>query len=245
MASAALQALGQRLQLGHPHVIFADEVAVLGGHVGLAVDLGLFGEVTLALGAAASGALVLCGTATGAFGFLLLSPRQLLELFHGLVELMRLFLPFTALHGFVLVLELVQLEFEEVGEVVGIRSATPAARLLSAGRDVPLVGFFGLLEPLKRPLLGGQRFPRAFFTQQFLCRLHLPDGLGEHPGDPLELLLGLRDPAVHHPLVERLDLFTHPALRELHADDGLRVVVVGVELPVPLDVEGRRDHISL
>src|SRR5204862_7275265 len=98
--------------------------------------------------------------AARALGFLLLPPRQLLQLLGELVDLLVGLLLRGALRGLVLVGHLVDFELEQVRELVGHRllaAAAPAAALLLLLRaDLGLVLFLGLLEVLEGAVLGGQ-----------------------------------------------------------------------------------------
>ena len=95
-------------------------------------------------------------------GFLLLPPRQLLQLLGELVDLLVAALLLGALLHLVLVRELVELELEQVGEILGHLALPPPPPppppLLL--RHLHLVLLLGVLQQLQRALLGRQRFLR-------------------------------------------------------------------------------------
>ena len=77
---------------------------------------------------------------------LLLPPGKLLQRLHLLLELVTGLSALTSLDGLVLVLELIEFELEDIGQVIRSRTApAPAASLLSL-TDLYLVTLLGLLE---------------------------------------------------------------------------------------------------
>ncbi len=121
--------------------------------------LGLLCQAPLCITAAALSILV-GGRASLTLGHLLLPTGQLLELLQQLVDLVVRLLLLASLHRLVLILELVELEFEQIGEVIGRLLAAPAAptALLLLLLDVSLVGLLGLLQEAQGLLLIGHRF---------------------------------------------------------------------------------------
>jgi len=102
-------------------------------------------------------------------------------------------LPLTALNRLVLVLQLVQLEFEEVGEIVGVRALillSPSALLLLLLQlDHPLVRFLGLQQYPEGSLLGLERGLRPQRVEHHPCGVHRGRSLRQHLGDHTELLV--------------------------------------------------------
>ena len=91
-----------------------------------------------------------------------LTAGQLTQLLEGLVDGLVLRLLLTPLHRLVLILQLVQLELEQVGQIVGVRATALASAsallLLFVEGHVALVRLFGLLQGTKGPLLRRYRF---------------------------------------------------------------------------------------
>ena len=81
-----------------------------------------------------------------------MTTREFLQLLQHRVHLVVLLLAFPALHGLVLVAELVELELEEVSQVLRVGTAAAAAALLLKGH-VLLVRLLGSLHVLERLLL--------------------------------------------------------------------------------------------
>ena len=84
---------------------------------------------------------------------LLLPPGQFLQGLHFLLELGAGLPALTALDGLVLVLELVEFELEDIGQVVRSRAAAPAAAPLLPLTDLYLITLLGLLGFLERSQL--------------------------------------------------------------------------------------------
>ena len=108
----------------------------------------LVGEITLRLCSRSGAALLaLLSPPALAFSFLFLSAREFLELFHECVDLIIRLLLFSSANGFVLVLELVEFQFEQISEVFGrgLASATTATAALLLLLHVALVRLFRLL----------------------------------------------------------------------------------------------------
>ena len=86
--------------------------------------LSILGELALSVvtGAARCASLLGGGPALP-LCLLLLPPGEFLQRLHPLVELITGLLAFTALDGLVLVLELVELELEDIGQVIRSRAA--------------------------------------------------------------------------------------------------------------------------
>ena len=181
---------------------------------------------------------------------LLLAAGELAELLHQLVDLLVGALLLAALHGLVLIAELVRLELEEVGEILGAGSpltlATAASALLLAlQRHEALVRLLGLLELPERALFGTDGATRAQAAQRVHRLVHRIDGDGQALGDVLERLVGSCDAAVDDSLGERLDLLAQPLLRQRHADDVLLPALDAVAVAVAHQVEAGRDDLAL
>ena len=172
-------------------------------------------ELSLRVAATAAARLLAGGRqALLPLGFLLLTPRQLLQLLGELVDLLVGALLLGALLHLVLVGELVEFELEQVGEVLGhlvlSAAATAATALL---RDLHFVLLLGILQQLQRPLLGRQRFLGLQSLEVALGRLHLAGRFRQRFGDGLERRVDRVEPAVHL-AAEFLDLLAQLGLRE-------------------------------
>ena len=118
---------------------------------------GILGELTLSLGTrAARRASLLGGGPALPFCLLLLPPGEFLQGLHLLFDLSTGLLALTAFDGLVLVLKLIELELEDIGQVVRSRAAAAAALLPLT--DLYLITLLGLLEILERFQLGRDRF---------------------------------------------------------------------------------------
>ena len=205
----------------------------------------LFGERSLLVAAAAA---LLAGLRPPSLplGFLLLAPRQLLQLLEQLVELLVGLLLLRALRRLVLVGHLVELELEQVGQVLGHRAlpTATAATLLAAHLHLRLVLFFGLLQDLQRLLLGLERALRIGLLQLRLGVLHLRHRLRQKIGDLLERRILLHETAVH-PREQAVDLIAQLRLRQREHDRVLAQLVGRHRLAIAIDVEGRRDDLAL
>src|SRR5262249_54950383 len=113
--------------------------------------LELVGEFTLALPATAAFRLLLLvrGRAALPFEFLLLAPRQVLQLLGELVDLPIVALLIGALLQLVLVRQLVELELEQIGEVLGELAVAATAATASALANLHLVAFLRILQQLQ------------------------------------------------------------------------------------------------
>ena len=208
--------------------------------------LHLIGERALVLCAAPGGTLRAVGEALLALGLLLLAPRQFAQALKRLVDLLVGLLALAALHALVLVLELVQLQLEKVGEVVRVGPATPAsapAALLLAHLHL-VVERFRAQQVLQGLLFLGERALRVGGVQPLHRGLHLLHRLRQQLGDLFELGI-----AHHAPVVEARrqgrDLVAKPLLREPHHDQPLAEPLRRVAVAVPVQVEGRRDDLPL
>ena len=209
--------------------------------------LHLIGERALVLCAAPGGTLRAVGEALLPFGLLLLAPGQFAQPLERLVDLLVGLLALAALHALVLVLELVQFQFEEIREVlrVGPAAAAPssASALLLAHLHL-VVERFRAQEVLERLLLLGERALRIGGVEPLHGGLHLLHRLGQQLGDLLELGI-----AHHAPVVEArrqgCDLVAKPLLREPHHDESLAESLRRIAVAVPVQVEGRRDDLPL
>ena len=206
---------------------------------------GLFGQRALRRAAAGLRGLPATGPAPLPLGLLLLPARQLLEPLHQLVDLVVGGLLLSALYYLVLVLELVELELEQVGQILGrALSAAPAAAAAALLDEHFVVRLLGALQLLQRSLFRRQRRIDVLLLQGTLGRCHLGRGTREHRENRPERRVGRHHPAVH-PAQQRLDLFTQPALRQCQEHEVVAIVLVAEGVAVADDVEGRRDDLPL
>ena len=112
--------------------------------------------------AAAAGRLRRYGAAVR---LLLLAPGQLLQLLRDFVDLLVSGLLLGALLHLVLVRQLVEFEFEEVGQVFGHLLLPPPPPPPPRAAHLHFVFLLGVLQQLQRPLLGRQRFLRLLALQ--------------------------------------------------------------------------------
>src|SRR4029077_17116874 len=105
---------------------------------------------------------------------LLLPPRQFLQLLDQLIDLLIVPLLLRARLHLVLVRELVQLQLEQIGEVLGhlVLTATSATAPAVLHRHLQLVLLLGVLQQLQRTLLGRERRVGLQRLQVGLGRLH-------------------------------------------------------------------------
>ena len=112
---------------------------------------GVFGELPLILVAGtARRATLLGGGPALPLCLLLLPPGELLQRLHRFVELVAGLSTLTTLDGLVLVLELIELELEDVGQVVRSGSSSSSSSSLLPLTDLDLIALLGLLETLER-----------------------------------------------------------------------------------------------
>ena len=105
------------------------------------------------------------------FGLLLLAARELLQPLDQLVDFVVGTLLLPTADGLVLVLELVELEFEQVGQIFGrLLATTTAALLILSLLHVALVGLLSLLKEAQRGLLVGQGIAQLL-RREILLRL--------------------------------------------------------------------------
>ncbi len=182
------------------------------------------GELALALSAARR---VLAGRRHPplTLGLLLLALRELLQLVGELVDLLLALLLAGALLHLVLVRQLVELQLEEIGEVVGLlRAAAAAAAAALLLGELHLVLLLGRLQELQRGLLGRHRRFRILLAQRRFGGPHLGRRLRQQVGDLLEALV-LIDLTALHLLDELVDLRLQLALREREEHHVLAVLV--------------------
>ena len=149
---------------------------------------GLVGEVALALitGTARCAALLGAGPALP-LGLLLLPPCEFLQRLHGLFELVTGLLALTALDGLVLVLELIEFEFEEIGEVIrSLAAATTTTTTLLPLTDLELIVLFSLLELQERSQLRRDRLLKIPIREDSFHDFHFGNGLAQKLRDLLE-----------------------------------------------------------
>ncbi len=210
--------------------------------------LGLLGQLPLGLASSRRTALALLGPAALRLRLLLLPARELLELLQQLVDLVVGLLLLAPLNRLVLVLELVELELEEVGEVLGgllLTAAAAATALLLLLRDVALVGLLGLLQVAERLLLVRQGLAQLLVVEVLLGALHRLRRPREDRGDVAEAGVGVREPAVLHALEQGRHLVAETALGERHAHHVLAELLGIVAVALADQVERRRDHLAL
>ena len=123
--------------------------------------LGLLGELALRPAAGPAQVGRAAGLATHALALLLLPLRQLAQPLEGGVHLVVGLLLLAALDGLVLVLELVQLQLEQIGQLLRVhgRVAAGLAFVAEAHLDLAERGLRPL-QVLERPLLRGERLLR-------------------------------------------------------------------------------------
>ncbi len=206
--------------------------------------LQLVGQLALAR-AAARGRVAAGGRhAALPLGFLLLPPGELLQLFRELVNLAIVALLLGPLLHLVLVRELVELELEQIGEILGELTLTAATPTASALPHLRFVVLLGILKELERALLGRQRFLGLLRLQIRFGGLHFSRRLRQRVLNDLE---GRIDDAQAR--LELADQFVHLraqfGLREVEEHDVL-AELLGRELRlVAHGVERRRDDLPL
>ena len=153
----------------------------------------------------------------------------------------------AALHGLILVFQLVQLELEQVSEIVGglLTAPAPAPAALLLLLDVPLVRLLCLLEEPQRLLLVGHRLLKFFGVQVFDGPRHGFERLREDCRNIPEALIGLGEPTILHPLKQRGHLILQPCLSQADGYDVLTELLIGVRVPLAHQVEGGGDDLSL
>ena len=177
--------------------------------------LQLVGELALAAAATAAAVLLARGRHPALpLGFLLLAPREVLQLLGELVHLLIARLLLGALLHLVLVRELVELELEQVREILGELALAAAATAAATLAHLHLVVLLGVLQQLQRALLGRERFLRLLRLEVAFGRLHLGRRLRQRLGDGLEARI--------HDADARLELADQ--LVHLRAQLGLREV---------------------
>ncbi len=177
---------------------------------------------------------------------LLLPAGELAQPLHQGVDLVVRGLLLPALHRLVLVLQLVELELEQVGEVLGRGLAAPAPAAASAALlDADLVvGLLGPLQLLQGALLGRQGAVDVLLLERGLGRPHLLRRPRQDRENRAERGVGGHDAAVHPPH-QGLDLLAQPPLGQGQEDGVLAELVVGERVPIADHVEGGRDDLSL
>ena len=205
------------------------------GHV-----LGLGGNLVLRGAGASSRGL---DPAPNPFVLLLLPPGEFGEALEHLVHFVVGGGPLPLLHRLVLVAELVHLQLEEIGEVLGLcrgsASAPSSAALTEGDLDLAEHGI-GPLQVGQGLLFPGEGVIRVAGDEQFLGCRHLGEtgvevfhDLGEFGNVP--------DAAVAEPAGEGLHLFAQPALGEPDGGHRFGDRRRGHALAVPKDLE-RGDH---
>ncbi|MBP1596497.1 MAG: hypothetical protein H6Q05_1874 [Acidobacteria bacterium] len=202
--------------------------------------------------------LVLAGSSRGslralaykavAFVELLLALRELLEAFRSLVDLLVASLLFAALHGFILVLELVHLKLEEVGQVLGsrlrLRSAPAAGLILERNLDFPekTLGTQKLLQSL---LFLWQGFHGLFRAQVGRGLPHLIRGILHVFAQLCEFLAHIEGAPPHQPVHQALSLCLQFTFDQ---SEGLQVLLILLRIQTVLvadELEGCADDLLL
>ena len=203
------------------------------------------GELTLAAAATAAAVLLARGRHPAlTLGFLLLAPREVLQLLGEFVHFLVARLLLGALLHLVLVRELVELELEQVREIFGELALAAAATAAATLANLHLVILLGVLQQLQRALLGRERFLRLLRLEVAFGRLHLGRRLRQRLGDGLEARIHDADARL-----ELADQFVHLRaqlrLREVEEHDVLAVFLGGQLRLVAHRVERRRDDLPL
>ena len=186
-----------------------------------------------------------CPTAH-ALVFLLLAPGKLLQLLQRGVQLLIDLLLLTALNALVLVLHLVQLELEEIGEVLGVGSLTATSAATTSLAHLYLTeGGLGSLQMLQGPLRRRQGFPSPAGTELFLgcehlfgSRRKLLDDLGE-PG------VRLHHTAILNPPNYGLYPLAQATLRKRKSRHVFLILLIRILIAIANHLEGRRDDLPL
>ena len=189
--------------------------------------LGLLRERALLRGAAgAVAAALLERTQPLPRRFLLLPPRQLLQLLEQLVDLAVAALLLRLIGRLVAAGHLLELLLEDLGELLLLRApaaaATAAGLLLNA--DLLFVFLFRLLQNLQRLVLGRQRPIRAHGRELAFGLLHRLDRLRQQLRDLLERRIALNELAVQT-REQPFDLLAQPRLRQ--SDDRRALAQLG------------------
>ena len=206
---------------------------------------GLPGQLPLPLSSTANLILEVGCPAAHALVFLLLAPGKLLQLLQRGVQLLIDLLLLTALNALVLVLHLVQLELEEIGEVLGVGSLTAAASTTSLAHLYLTEGGLGSLQMLQGPLRRRQGFTSPPGTEFFLGREHLF-------GSRRKLLDDLREPGVrlHHTAILNppnygLYPLAQATLRKRKSRHVFLILLIRILVAIANHLEGRCDNLPL
>ena len=172
-------------------------------------------------------------------GLLLLTARELLQLLDQLVDVVVGLLLLPATDGLVLILELVELELEQVGKILGrlLPTTATATLLILLLGYVSLVRLLSLLKEAQRGLLVGQRVAQLLRREVLLRLGHRLDRLRQDGGHVPEAGIGSRQPPVLHALQECRDLFLQSSLRERHADHVLAELARAVAVLLADEIE--------
>jgi hypothetical protein len=188
------------------------------------------------------------GLATQALRLALLTARQLAQPLQRAVDLRRCRLPLRvgALHLFVLVAQLVGLQPEQVGQLLGALAATTAATsavLVEAHLHLAQ-GRLGALQLLQRALLGRQRLARRAPAEQLLGLPHRRRRERQRLGDLAQRRIRQLATALLHALRERLGLLAQSALGQRQRGQIL-APLAGAAGSVSRDLERRGDDLAL
>ena len=172
--------------------------------------LHLLRQVPLSLAATTRRSLLGLHPPTLPLGLLLLPTPEFLQLLDQLIDFVVGLLLLPTLDGLVLVLEFVELEFEQVGKIFGrllpATTATTTALLTLLLLHISLVRLLGLLEESQRGLLVGQRITQLLLREVFFGVGHRLDSLRQDGGHVPETGIGSRQSSVLHALQKRADL---------------------------------------
>ena len=204
------------------------------------------GQLPLPLSSAANLILEVGRPTAHALIFLLLAPGKLLQLLQRGVQLLIDLLLLTALNALVLVLHLVQLEFEEIGEVLGVGSLTTTSASTTSLAHLYLTeGGLGSLQMLQGPLCRRQGLTSPAGTKLLLGREHLF-------GSRRKLLDDLREPGVrlHHTAILNPPNYgfyplAQATLRKRQSRHVFSILLVRILVAIANHLEGRRDDLPL
>ena len=153
----------------------------------------------------------------------LLALGKFLELADGLVDLLGVLVHFAALQRFVLVLVLVELEFEQVRKIFGVLTAAAAPSAAAPHSDLDFgEERFGSHQVLERLVFERACRVRFLIFQLLGSRTHLFDGLLQVFRQLFELLILTGESAASETLHQSVGLFGELRLASAHGMDVVR-----------------------
>ena len=153
----------------------------------------------------------------------LLALGKFLELADGLVDLLRVLAHFATLECLVLVLVLVELEFEQVRKIFGVLTAAAAPSAAAPHGDLDFgEERFGSHQVLERLVFERACRVRFLIFQLLGSRTHLLDGLLQVFRQLFELLILAGEPAASETLHQSIRLFGELGLAGTHGMDVVR-----------------------